>query len=266
MSNLFESAPGVAAKLSRAIEHLAALDALALAYMISDPTRFDVIPDRATNSYTVTAQIVAPPIELAVVFGDALHNLRSSLDHLARLLVLADGKSPIDRGHRATAFPILLTAPKDPIDIAPGLKGEARVLLEEVQPYRSDAPAEHPLWRLHELNNVDKHRLLNITALSGAGGVAFVPAPLDPTIPTTQEQRRHKVQLIPGVPQRFDVAAEEMHDPAAMVGMWSYTVVLGEPGIGWRQQLVGTGLGIGNYITEQVIPRFVSLLASPTAS
>lgn len=160
-------------------------------------------------------------------------------------------------------FPIHLERPKRGVTIHPGISGDAQAAVESLQPFHHSEPHQHPLWRLSEMNNIDKHRLLHVTSLSGAGGVAFVPAPLDPTMPTTQEQRRHTVRMLPGQPQVFDVDPEEMHVPAAMAGMWSSTVVLGEPVAGWDQQLVAIGESILDYLAQEALPRLTPLTTRP---
>jgi hypothetical protein len=259
-----EHLAGVVAKLVRARDLLDELDGLALQYMVGHPARFDVVPDAPSNSYRVTAHVDPPPLRLAVIFGDALHNMRSVLDHIARLLVIAHGGQPVDRPPRATMFPVHVADPGRPITISPGISEDARAVVTSLQPFLHDEPRSHPLWRLSELNNIDKHRLLHVTSLSGAGGVAFVPAPLDPTVPTTQEQRRHKVRLLPEQPQTFIVSPEEMHVPAEMAGMWSYTVVLGEPDAGFREQLVGIGRSILTFLAEDALPELAPL-TSPQA-
>ena len=254
---------GVVAKLVRGRDLLDEIDALALEYMVGHPATFDVVPDPTSNFYTVTAHVEPPPLRLAVLFGDALHNMRSALDHLARLMVIANGGTPLDRPPGATMFPIHLQEPKRPITINPGIGEKARGVLTSLQPYHQDQPQDHPLWRLSELNNIDKHRLLHVTSLSGAGGVAFVPAPLDPTVSTSQEQRRHSVRLLPGQPQLFEVNADEMHKHAAMAGLWSFTVVLGEPDAGFKEQLGGIGRSILNFLAEEAIPELAPFTLPP---
>lgn len=255
---------GIFAKLSRAYSLIAELDSAALGWMRWNRPSFDVVSDFATTSYTVTGHIESPPLSMAIVFGEVLHDLRSALDHIARLMVLAEGRVPVDSPPRATAFPIHLRAPAKGLRVSPGLAAAALSAVENLQPYRSGDPQHHPLWRLSELNNIDKHRLLNVTSLSGSGGVAFLPAPLDPTISTPQEQRRHVVRLLPGVPQHFVVTPEEMHDPAAIVGLWSYAVVLGEPGTGFQDNLSGVGRGIADYIVNEALPTLAPF-AEPAA-
>jgi hypothetical protein len=249
-----EHLAGVVAKFVRARDLLNELDGLALEYMVGHPATFDVLPHPESNTYTVIAHVDPPPLRLAVVFGDALHNMRSVLDHLARLLVVAHGRQPVDRPPGATMFPIHVRDPGRPVTVSPGISDGAQAVLTSLQPFLHDDPRKHPLSRLSQLNNIDKHRLLHITSLSGAGGVAFVPAPLDPTVPTTQEQRRHTVRLLPEQAQSFKVTPDEMHVPAAMAGMWSYTVVLGEPDAGYAEQLVGIGRGILTFLAEDALP------------
>ncbi len=41
-------------------------------------------------------------------------------------------------------------------DVSP----EAIARIRELQPFRAEAPAASPLWQLHELHTLDKHRLL----------------------------------------------------------------------------------------------------------
>ncbi|MBD8205180.1 hypothetical protein IFU08_09310 [Microbacterium sp. CFBP 8790] len=254
---------GVVAKILRAGALLAEIDQLALQFMMGNSPTFDVVPNLTHRSYTVTAHVPSPPLSIAVMFGEVLHNLRSCLDHVARLLVLAAGGTPVDKPPRATSFPILLDAPSRSLGVFPGIRPEALEAIESLQPYRSAEGERHPLWRLSILNNIDKHRLLHVTSLSGAGGVAFVPAPLDPEASTTQEQRRHTVRLLPEQPQVFLATAAEMHDPAAMAGLWSYTVVLGEPGAGFRDQVVGVGHELLDFVADQVLPTLASFTLPP---
>lgn len=99
----------------------------------------------------------------SLIMGDALHNLRSALDHLAHQLVIADGGQP----NEWTQFPIYddpLNEKGNPrnVTIQPGI-GDQRILdaLVLVQPYSRQHPARDcGLWITRCLNNIDKHRLL----------------------------------------------------------------------------------------------------------
>lgn len=118
------------AKMLRANVLLAEIDQLALQFMFHNRPTFDVVADRLNCRYTVTAHVPAPPLAIAVMFGEVLHNLRSSLDHVARLLVLSDGRVPVDKSPHATAFPILLKPPKKELTIFPRVHPEALAAVE----------------------------------------------------------------------------------------------------------------------------------------
>ena len=91
--------------------------------------------------------------------GDIIQNLRSSLDHLAYGLVIASGGKPTT----STMFPISEHVPATPEEEASfgrkvkGMRKEAVDLIRSIKPYKGGNDA---LWRLHRLNNIDKHRLL----------------------------------------------------------------------------------------------------------
>ena len=115
-----------------------------------------------------------PPPRLSLICGDAIQNLRASLDHLVWQLVLREGNRP----GGWTKFPITthindfnssVRAPKDPKKRPSPLQGitvdgEAWTLIEEAQPYNggelSKNPAHHELVILAFLSNTDKHRTL----------------------------------------------------------------------------------------------------------
>ena len=58
--------------------------------------------DPNTGDQVFKFRVRAPiPVDLSLVIGDAVHNLRSALDHLAWQLVLANGQTPTTQ----TAYP-----------------------------------------------------------------------------------------------------------------------------------------------------------------
>jgi hypothetical protein len=101
-------------------------------------------------------QTVPIPSELALIAGDALHALRSALDHLWCQLVEANGKvvAPSDTfpiSEDGQRFEATFKAVKQRIPSA------ARSLLYGLKPYQGGNDA---LWRLHKLDITDKHRVL----------------------------------------------------------------------------------------------------------
>lgn len=118
-----------------------------------------------------------PQLDFSAIVGDAIHNLRCALDHLAYALVDASGNKPTTHPY----FPIFAEVPgrRRPslLDEANGLDDEIRAALDEVQPYNRDVPQFHQLWLLHRLDIIDKHRkllvaVIGLADLSWSGGDA----------------------------------------------------------------------------------------------
>jgi hypothetical protein len=102
------------------------------------------------------------PITIPLLAGDALQNMRSALDHLIHQAIFkSSGSWPTKR---IIGFPIGKNAAEYPPPNfggkVEGLRQEGKDILERMKPYHGRNEA---LWRLHSLNNIDKHRVL-ITA------------------------------------------------------------------------------------------------------
>jgi hypothetical protein len=98
------------------------------------------------------------PFDVVSIAGDIVHNLRSALDHLAYQLVLIG--SPDAVPSRRIEFPIAETATKYETEKArkvEGMRPEAIEFIDRLKPYKGGNDA---LWRIHELDNIDKHRAL----------------------------------------------------------------------------------------------------------
>jgi hypothetical protein len=100
--------------------------------------------------------------------GDAVHNLRSALDHLAWSLAGASAD-------RHTEFPIFIDEAKfrdKGRTKMRGMPSQAKKIIKSLQPYKRPhgLPEEkEPLWLLQSLDIEDKHRTLNLVA-SGVMG------------------------------------------------------------------------------------------------
>jgi len=112
------------------------------------------------------------------LLADAFQNLRTALEYLAHGLVVANKRTPT----RETSFPIL----KGDIDsklYSPAFDGKvvgmgdkAIEAIKRLKPYKG---GNNVLYRLHALNNRDKHRLL----LAGGSAISvFTDEPLDEQI------------------------------------------------------------------------------------
>jgi hypothetical protein len=167
---------GVKAKIARADEHMKALDEewQAFGKTQSYEGHHEFKPDTGEwNCYLSLAEPI--PIKLSMILGDALNNMRSSLDHLVgRFVELHGGK--VERHH---SFPICsdvasfdrrvnqLRRKSDgpgPLDGIPA-GGPELALIRGAQPYhRGEDGREHPLAVLNRMTNIDKHRDIHIAA------------------------------------------------------------------------------------------------------
>jgi hypothetical protein len=115
-------------------------------------------PNTGDRTYWIDDAILIPdPVPLLV--GDAVHNLRSGLDHLAhRLMVVAtNSRGPFPHVY----FPIGENASKYKTEARRRINGArdgAMKAIEAIQPYGGGAG--EILWHLHSLDIIDKHQLL----------------------------------------------------------------------------------------------------------
>lgn len=144
-------------KLERAKQHILELEDGLNAFRLSRPyqpiTNFN--PNSGKTVYNIRV-VAAPPESLSLIIGDAIHNLRSALDHLVWQLIESNGNIPTKR----SAFPIYETSAKYKTGSATQIEGmtaAARCLIDATNPY---VGGTDDLWILHEIDIVDKHRLL----------------------------------------------------------------------------------------------------------
>jgi len=126
--------------------------------------------------FVVDGKPADPPLSISTTLGEVLYNLRSSLDHVAWQLVIANGKQPIEK---TSAFPLI----DDPIkwderftrNKVSRMSDYARTLVKSVQPcFGSNPHTNEWLSWLEDLTNIDKHRHLNLV-VAGVGGVMGIP-------------------------------------------------------------------------------------------
>jgi hypothetical protein len=175
-------------KVERAKQHLRDLEVERNSFMNNSPYRIERENDSQTgyNIYRVF-DIHIPPIEIGLIAGDIIHNLRSALDHLAYQLVLVGGGTP----NRQTAFPIWELSTEYHAQRhrrVQGMSQNAIDAIDAAEPYQGGKGAG--LWVLHYMDIADKHHalltaLINVTEASftipgfwernyrGVGGVSF---------------------------------------------------------------------------------------------
>lgn len=155
-------------KITRAEEHVDGLKAALTSAVGGNAIEVESIEDQP-NGKRVTAILksVDLPPRAGLHLGDAVHNLRSALDHLMCQLAIAAGNADAcDR----TQFPIFVEDTKSARRRFEGwtnaLAKGAQAEIDALQPFRRrpDAPTSDPLWMLSELDNIDKHRVLLIAS------------------------------------------------------------------------------------------------------
>lgn len=105
--------------------------------------------------------------DVALAFGDGVHNLRSALDHTVLQMAMLGGANMQDVW-RLTSFPIYTDPHKFAVWAGKLKKYLTRDMvagLESVQPYQTAKrlkriPEHAILWTLSELDNIDKHRVI----------------------------------------------------------------------------------------------------------
>lgn len=162
-------------KLDRAYQHLKELRTKIDGWVKNRPYRLTDKLDANSGDNIISGQLLRPmPPLISQLVGDCLQNLRSSLDHLAYALAIANKGSLTDAEAIKTAFPIFRYAAgfeDRRMRKIGNLSSKAQAIIKRLQPCYTKNPASHVLWHLETLNNIDKHRrmLISATSLIGAG-------------------------------------------------------------------------------------------------
>jgi hypothetical protein len=148
-------------KIKRANKHIADLNSMLSIFSNSDFYGLSIENDakQGTNFLRIEVDESGFPMDDAVlIIGDALHNLRSALDHLYYKVVIHCGGKPT----QWTRFPIfdsgdyLVTRLDSALEKKQITVPVARQILDVIKPYQTGNPA---LWSLHQLNITDKHEM-----------------------------------------------------------------------------------------------------------
>jgi len=165
---------GARLKIERADKHIGDLADVLAIFLKSDFYRLSV-EKNAEGHDALTLESTTPlPSDVALILGDALHNLRSALDHVAYEVIANTGETP----SRHVAFPIA-KGRQELVDALRGGEIEAaagaalvRVIVDTVRPYKGGNDA---LYALHALDIGDKHKLLiPVVSIVGVFGIHAV--------------------------------------------------------------------------------------------
>ena len=162
MTTASERLVAIRSKIERAKHHVCELESRIAAFEIAkDTIRCDQNTETGERVFILQRQL---PTEFSLIIGDAVHNLRSALDHLACGVAAASGGSI-----KKAAFPVyeeLTRFEKRPTTQIPGVSPEIVSLFESVQPYHAGYAL---LGVISEMDNADKHRVLVVGAFMMRG-------------------------------------------------------------------------------------------------
>ena len=151
---------GIRLKIEWAKKHIRYLDTAIQAFVLNKPYSLGAKPHPVAaieHTTLYVAEVKPVPDEISLIVGDAIHNLRSALDHLMWQLVEAGGGTP----DRNTYFPICESAQQYASAMGnreiQKITPDARNIIASVQPY---VTFDQTLWLIHQLDIFDKHRLL----------------------------------------------------------------------------------------------------------
>jgi hypothetical protein len=154
-------------KARRADEHFQALDAeirkwAAKPYTVTKHLQFEKL------LYVVQVDITATPELVAMLLGDFVCCLRSSLDQLAWSLAHLDRVRKFTvREERQIHFPIFTVRDNTYKDRRALFPSTVADVIDTFQPYlRGNAFRDDPLWQLNELWTMDKHRSIPVSPYS----------------------------------------------------------------------------------------------------
>ncbi len=192
---------GVEIKMARAELHATELD-VAFSRVFPGgicPTTVKIHDEGRRHVYRANHPPEPDPVWGAIA-GDAIHNLRTALDHLAHQLVLLSGNTPNNR----TAFPILNRPPRkwwgrrQLPTIEGGTTEVIRERLDSIQPYHRRHT--HDLDALRDLDNIDKHRVIvAVSALSRGHGQTYDPENPPPESKTIWTRKPLKHNEVVGI-------------------------------------------------------------------
>ena len=148
-------------KVEMARKHTDDLEMEVCAFWDAHPFEVEMVGAPLTGPGSFRVKRMAPvPESIALIAGDAAHNIRSALDHFAWSAV------PLNQRGRQTCFPVwsntsVPTPAKWRKQVFHQLQGAETDLIEEVVKFEPwDTGRDSLLWVINELDRIDKHRLL----------------------------------------------------------------------------------------------------------
>ena len=151
------------ARLDRAERHFESFEHTWAGYLDGNPHQLERTAEKDGTIAVRLRRMKPLPVELSLVFGELLFELRAALDNcLYAVAVLVSGQAPPPNAARLE-WPIRLTPGEWKSQAAryQFLPAEITAALEAIQPYQAEFPDWNCLAILHELARVDRHRSMH---------------------------------------------------------------------------------------------------------
>lgn len=206
-----------------------------------------------------------PPAIWGTIIGDVVHNLRSALDLLATDLARASGHTS-NTALKGTYFPV--AADRQEFETAGHIRDKIKRLspadrehITALKPYRG---GNDLLWKLHQLDILDKHTLLvpAICGLQQNNPGLFLPGPIGPGTNKSVEMKmgyREKFPLEDG-----DILASyPATQPESSVEVEAtFTIAFGQGQVADGEPVLPTLLQFGQLVDE-IIKSFEARRSAP---
>ncbi len=154
-------------KIDRAKQHMVELRKEIKNFSDTHPYKISTKRDPLTNHLIYyVARAESLPLQISLITGDIIHNLRSALDHLAYELFIVNLGNATNARH--IYFPIAENFElykKNKIEMTKGITQKAKDLIDTVRPYKGGS---NTIWEIHRLDIIDKHRSILLVILKSS--------------------------------------------------------------------------------------------------
>lgn len=148
------------ARIKRAKDNIKEFGEVLRAYLERRPTELSVDVDERGEGTLRVVRREPLPVELPILLGEALQNLRAGLDNCLYSVAIMDSGMNPPPGATKLQWPIAMT-PKEWIENTKRLQHLSPHLitaLHRIQPFQVESPGWNCLYILHDLARIDRHR------------------------------------------------------------------------------------------------------------
>lgn len=268
-------------KLNRAYEHAETLDRETRAWIETDP--YEIVDEadpepplhQVNHAHVIyrrfrITRLDQMPDRFLALTGDCLFNLRSSLDHLAFALALARTPSMTSEQEAGSEFPIFHDRPMrhgEERRKVGCINPQAAAIIKALQPHHRRDYRDDPLWQIHELNRIDKHRFLTVAVIHSekegwgmvgiqvSGNENMASNPYVKSIAENFRPLKSNAVLL-----RYAAIPKDLKANVQMHPFLSLTVLLGDGGPAPLQPLIPTLISLCDFVRDVPVAQLSKFL------